>query len=297
MQSPQSEAKTSQWPVPPGSVRYIIPPWAIDRLIAHPLSRDLYPRAFGHYRVAHGHQMHRREHDDNLLIYCTDGAASLEVEGQQLDLTAGDLVLLPAGVAHRYASDPERPWSLHWVHYTGALAEEFRWHMGFEDGIFRRKIGHQPRLLVDFNGLLSVRQKGFRHNALLHASNRLRQLLSAVALWDESGSAGEGMDVETVHAYMQDHIAERLTLEQLAELVDLSPSHFATRYRKLTGVSPIQHFLHLKVERACQLLDSTPLSFGAISNQLGYEDSYYFSRLFKKLMGQSPRHYRYKNQH
>lgn len=136
MSPAQSAANTSQWPVPTGSVRYIIPPWAIERLVQHPLSCDLYPRAFGHYRLARGHQMHRREHDDNLLIYCTDGAAILEVESQSLQLTAGDLILLPAGVSHRYASDPKRPWSLHWVHYSGALAEQFRHHMGFGDGVF-----------------------------------------------------------------------------------------------------------------------------------------------------------------
>lgn len=289
--------KTSQWPVPPDSVRYVIPARAITRLAAHPLTCDLYPRAFGHYRHARGHHMHREHHNDHLLIYCTEGRAHLSVLDQPHTVAAGDLLLLPAGARHRYTSDPDLPWTLHWVHYAGPLADAFREHMGFKDGVYVRHLGRHPRLLVDFNGLLAVRQTGFRSEGLVHASNRLRQLLSAVSLYSDADNTRNALDLELIHNFMQDKLGERISLQQLAELAGLSPAHFATRYRKLTGVAPVQHFLHLKVEQACQLLDTTELSFIAISAELGYQDSYYFSRLFKKVMGQSPSSYRFKNRH
>jgi AraC family transcriptional regulator, arabinose operon regulatory protein len=293
----RSRPQTSQWPVPPDSVRYVIPTRVIGQLAEHPLTRDLYPLAFGHYRHALGHRMHREHHDDDLLIYCTEGQAHLNVCGQPFEVTAGDLLLLPAGVHHRYASNPVQPWTLYWVHYTGPLAGAFREHMGFCDRVYIKKLGRQPRLLVDFNGLLAARQTGFRAQDLVHASNRLRQLLTAVSLCNGEEHRYHGLDLDMIHSYMRDHLSERLMLKQLADLVDLSPAHFATRYRQLTGVAPIQHFLHLKVEQACQRLDSTDLPFFAISAELGYDDSYYFSRLFKKVMGQSPNAYRHKNSH
>lgn len=154
--------KTSQWPVPPDSIRYVIPDPVIRGLSRHPLTRDLYPLAFGHYRRAAGHHMHREHHNDDLLIHCTEGEAYLNVEDEPCLIRAGDLVLIPAGAAHRYTAAPENPWTIHWVHYAGPLAEHFREHMGFTDGIRVQHIGRQPRLLVDFNGLLSVRQTGFR---------------------------------------------------------------------------------------------------------------------------------------
>jgi AraC-like DNA-binding protein len=104
-------------------------------------------------------------------------------------------------------------------------------------------------------------------------------------------------DLDIIHNFMREHLDERITLNQLADLTGLSPAHFATRYRALTGVSPIQHFLHLKVEQACQLLDTTDHSFTQISSLLGYDDNYYFSRLFKKVMGQSPTDYRHTHRH
>ncbi|WP_413639353.1 AraC family transcriptional regulator [Marinobacter sp.] len=289
--------QTSQWPVPPDSVRYVVPEPIVRLLAKHPLTRELYPLAFGHYRRAAGHHMHREHHRDNLLIYCTEGQAFLNVAGEPLTVNAGDLLLLPAGASHRYTAAPDNPWTIHWVHYTGPLAEEFRNYMGIDGSNHVRHLGRQPRLLVDFNGLLSVRQTGFRARGLIHASNRLRQLLAAVPLnADETGLAQQA-ELETIHNYMREHLEERLTLQQLAELSGLSPAHFATRYRAQTGTSPIQHFLHLKVERACQLLDTTSQSFADISRQLGYDDAYYFSRLFKKVMGKSPSDYRHTARH
>ncbi|MGQ9425088.1 AraC family transcriptional regulator [Gilvimarinus sp. F26214L] len=292
-----NSARTSQWPLPPDSLRYVLPAQAVQRLAAHPLTRDLYPRAFGHYRRARNHEMQRDQHDDDLLIYCTEGRARLQVQGRTVEVGSGDLILLPAGTPHRYTSDRRDPWTLHWVHYSGPLARAFREHMGFRAGEFTRRLGHHPRLLVDFNGMLSVRQTGFRTQGLVHAANRLRQLLTAVSLCGSETGSREQVDLETIHDFMQDHLQDRLTLRQLADLAGLSPAHFATRYRQLTGEAPIQHFLHLKVEHACQLLDSTDEPFAAISEALGYDDSYYFSRLFKKVMGQGPRQYRYKNRH
>ncbi|MBS3805397.1 MAG: AraC family transcriptional regulator [Oleiphilaceae bacterium] len=289
--------KTSRWPVPPDSVRYVIPKPVIKALSKHPLTRDLYPLAFGHYRRAAGHHMYREHHNDHLLIYCTEGQAYLNIEDQPFVISAGDLVLLPAGAAHRYTAVPGNPWTIHWVHYTGPLADTFRFHMGFSDDVNILHLGRQARLLVDFNGFLSVQQTGFRAPGLVHVANRLRQLLAAVPLSSDQADPTQQPDLEIIHRFMRENLEQRITLTQLADLTGLSPAHFATRYRELTGVSPIQHFLHLKVEQACQMLDTSELPFTQISGILGYDDNYYFSRLFKKVMGQSPTDYRHTRRH
>lgn len=68
-------------------------------------------------------------------------------------------------------------------------------------------------------------------------ANRLRQLLAAVPL--SVGEAGQAQqpDLDIIHNFMREHLDERITLNQLADLTGLSPAHFATRYRALTGVS------------------------------------------------------------
>ena len=59
-----------------------------------------------------------------------------------------------------------------------------------------------------------------------------------------------------------------------------------------TSKSPIDFFIHLKMEEACRLLRLTTRRISDIANELGYKDQYYFSRLFKKKIGVSPRNYR-----
>lgn len=243
--------------------------------------------------------MQRSRHDNELLIYCTEGAAEVITGEQQISVEAGDLLYLPAGESHRYATLDNDPWTIHWVHYTGPLASYFRQYMGFDGKKRLQHLGRQPRLMVDFNGLLSVQDSGFREQPLIHASNRLRQLLTAIPLSGvQSKSPVErGLKLDQLHAMMQSHLHQRLDLDQLAAASGLSRYHFIARYRQLTGETPIQHYLKMKVERACHMLDTSGASLAEIAEQLGYDDSFYFSRLFKKIMGVSPSNYRRANRY
>lgn len=78
----------------------------------------------------------------------------------------------------------------------------------------------------------------------------------------------------------------------MAAQFKLSRFLFAKTYRALTGRAPIQDFIQLKMAHACRLLDEGAASIGQVAQQLGYEDMYYFSRLFRQVVGMAPSHYR-----
>jgi len=82
------------------------------------------------------------------------------------------------------------------------------------------------------------------------------------------------------------------SLEELADRVSLSPSHLLARFRKQFGCTPLGLQTRLRVESAQQLLRDTNLQVRAVAQHVGYDDPYYFSRLFKARVGQSPRAYR-----
>lgn len=285
-------SKPSSWPLPPDSARYVVPRSLVDLLRQHPLSRDLYPLGIGHYVQALGHAMERETHDDYLMIYCTEGRGSLTVGPRQGFLKAGQLLLLPRGLAHAYCADDADPWTIYWVHFEGPGAADFFRNLPVDPDYPVVSVGQNAKLVADFDTLLQVRQSGYQLRPYLHAANQLRQILSYLALLRGDGGRRGGFDLERVHSYMQAHIHEPLSLDHLAEQLSLSKYHFAKRYKEATGTSAINHFINLKIERACQLLDIGHQSVSEISYALGYDDAYYFSRIFKKVMGLSPTEYR-----
>ncbi|WP_207063583.1 AraC family transcriptional regulator [Motiliproteus sp. SC1-56] len=285
-------SRPSSWPLPADSARYVVPRALVDQLRRHPLSRELYPLGIGHYVAARGHAMERENHDDYLLIYCTEGRGELIVGPRRGHLEAGQLVLLPQGLAHRYRADDSQPWSIYWVHFEGEAAAAFVRHLSLDPAYPVIDLGQNAKLIADFENLLQVRQSGYQLKPFLHAANQLRQILSYLALLRSRDSTRAGLDLERVHSYMQAHIHQSLELDTLARQVNLSKYHFAKRYKELTGTSAINHFINLKIEHACQLLDLGHQSVSEISYALGYDDAYYFSRIFKKVMGLSPTAYR-----
>lgn len=203
----------------------------------------------------------------------------------------GTLVLLPAGVAHHYRADADQPWSLYWVHFAGGAAGDFLAPLLAGQGAAACQVG--LGLVPAFQTLLALTKEGFLLPPLLHAANTLRALLTHAALLAPRHQSRRGrFDVWAVQAYMQAHLDEPLTLDQLAEAFGFERFHFAKTYRRLTGRAPLTHFLHLKMERAARLLDGGELRVSEIAGVLGYEDAHYFSRQFRRLMGVAPSEYR-----
>lgn len=285
----------SQWPLPENGARFLTPAFMRRKLARHPLTRECYPTAMGFYPSADKHRMQRQRHDDNLLIYCVDGRGSASTDEWQGEIGAGDVLLLPQGKTHRYEAHGDQPWSIYWVHYQGISTAVFNQYLGDREGTPPvLPVGLSPQLIAHFRGLLAAQRTGYSNRAFINAANQLRHLLTHIALDLRQANANrhDKLDLESVQNLMLEHIGQPLTLDTLATAANLSRYHFSKKYKALTGYSPIKHFLNMKMEHACHLLDSTPLSIKGVASALGYEDPLYFSRQFSKTVGLSPRAYR-----
>ncbi len=99
-------------------------------------------------------------------------------------------------------------------------------------------------------------------------------------------------NVERSLAYMREHLNQPLQVATLAALANVSPSHFYALFKQLTGLSPMDYFTRLRMRHACRLLDSTPASVKEVAAALGYDDPFYFSRVFKTVNQVPPSQYR-----
>lgn len=92
--------------------------------------------------------------------------------------------------------------------------------------------------------------------------------------------------------FMKEHLDQPLQASVLAERAHVSLSHYFALFKRRTGATPIGYFIHLRIRRACELLQTTALTVKEVAAALGYEDPFYFSRVFKATVGQAPTEYR-----
>ena len=92
--------------------------------------------------------------------------------------------------------------------------------------------------------------------------------------------------------YIEEHLAEDLSLSTLSEVVHLSPYHFARIFKESVGVSPHQYVIQRRVERAKLLLATTTWSLTTIAHMVGFAHESHLALHFKRLTGLTPKHYR-----
>lgn len=92
--------------------------------------------------------------------------------------------------------------------------------------------------------------------------------------------------------YIQEHYREHITLDTLASVAGRNPQYISAVFSKTCGMSITQYITGLRMEEAKRLLRATGMAVGEIAAGVGYQDAKYFSRIFQRLTGQSPREYR-----
>ncbi|MCC9088338.1 MULTISPECIES: response regulator [Bacillus] len=99
-------------------------------------------------------------------------------------------------------------------------------------------------------------------------------------------------DIERAKRYIKTHFCEHITLEQTAAYVDLSPTYFTKRFKDETGLTFKEYVTTCRLDKIKKLLKDSSLSLKEITYQAGYTDPNYVSRVFKKMVGCSPKEYR-----
>jgi AraC-like DNA-binding protein len=283
---------TSSWPLPHDGIRFVSPVFISAQLAASPLSRTLYPLAVGYYPNALGHHMQRQTQESYLMIYCVAGKGTLTTDNKHHSISAGDCFCLSKDSPHSYQADSKDPWTIYWLHFEGEAAKAFYESVHWFNPILH--IGIQARVVRVFDALSALRHSGYQLDEFIQGSHQLQALISYLALLSrgQDRQSGKALDWEHLRANMQEHVHGSLNLDSLAAEAQMSKYHFSKKFKKMTGHSPIQYFINMKMQRACYLLDSTRRSVKQVGTEMGYEDPYYFSRLFKKVIGLSPQQYR-----
>lgn len=259
-----------------------------------PVTRSINLLISGYFENVHHGRMGRDDPMDNLMIWVQSGRGYVETEGQRHDVVAGDLILLPAHRAFAHGQVGDAPYRLLWAHFTGDAAAWFMDNLRRDAGPVTH-LGLDPRLRALFMDLvmdhaIHARRSTPRHQGLFFAI-----LCSMIDLLDRQppeGASGLSFDPLGLQHWIHQRLDQPLSLQQLADHVDLSPNHFARLFKSHFNMTPMRYVTEQRMQRAGVLLKETMMTVKAIAAAVGYDDPYYFSRAFKHVMGQPPARWR-----
>jgi AraC-like DNA-binding protein len=107
-----------------------------------------------------------------------------------------------------------------------------------------------------------------------------------------SGEPAVSSTILAVRTYLEEHFSEEIALEDLAQIAHLSIPHLSAKFREAYGEAPIQCCIRLRLEHARELLADPDLRVGDVARLVGYDNPFYFSRLFAKHFGAPPTRFR-----
>jgi AraC family transcriptional regulator of arabinose operon len=273
--------------------RYIIiPTESFSDYAEHPLVRTLYPTDVGFFPKAVAHYKERDEGADQyILIYCIEGKGTINVNGRTYHIKRAEAFCIPRGNKHRYYADSEDPWSILWIHFKG---ENTRYYPLDECRTVQINSNYsENRMTGFFNLMFRVLERNYTMGNFIYLSQVLSLLLAEVYFRERADeTSDQNRQVTMVIRFMYNNLTRQLTLEEISEEVKLSRSYLNSIFKEQTGRSPVDFFIHVKMQEACKLLESTNMYIYEVSVSLGYTDPYYFSRIFKKVVGVSPKEYK-----
>jgi AraC-like DNA-binding protein/mannose-6-phosphate isomerase-like protein (cupin superfamily) len=109
---------------------------------------------------------------------------------------------------------------------------------------------------------------------------------------DVSGSKHDVERFKIVFEHIQKNFAQRLTVEDLAEKINISKYYFIRMFKRITGRTPLDYLNHYRMQQAAKMLETDKFKIIDIAYEVGINDDSYFTKLFNKYFGCNPSHYR-----
>jgi len=253
--------------------------------------------------------MHSHGFDE--LVIILKGTAKHVINEQEFPVRAGDVFVIAQNHKHQYQQmhglalanilfDPEALGIAQWdiralpgFHALFSLEPAFRAQHNFKSRLqlSENQLNQINEVARDLTRETEQRNPGYR----VMAKGLFMQLVVALSRAYSAEPTEESLDLLRIGdaiAHIETHYTEKVTLEELAEKSHLSKRHFLRIFHDCIGRSPIDHLMHVRTQKAAELLRHTDRTITDIAFDCGFSDGNYFTRCFRKTTGETPRQYR-----
>ncbi|MCU7548828.1 AraC family transcriptional regulator [Chitinophagaceae bacterium LB-8] len=246
-----------------------------------------FPKALYHYRER------KNGCEDYILLYSLGGKGYIENAEEKFELAPNQFIIIPPHQYHRFQADINDPWTIYWVHFSSNKLNELNKEFNVEQYYKPTDIFYDEKIIDVWFEMYSSLASEYSTTTIGYANFCLYRFLSFFFFPNNKFNILEQeCPLDQSIEYMKANIDKRLTADIIANQFQYSSSHYTAIFKKKTGSSPIDYFINMKIHFACQLLSQSELKIREIAEKVGYDDPYYFSRLFKQIMNKSPKEYR-----
>ncbi|MCL2410203.1 MAG: AraC family transcriptional regulator [Treponema sp.] len=223
------------------------------------------------------------------IVYVTDGEGTFICDGSTYQVKTGCVMILLPGLKHSYKPLTETGWKEYWVGFKGdyflRLLEEDRLsveHIFFETGL-------HDSIISSFNQIFHEVQNQ-RPLYQLKTCALIMYIIAEVLTRERREEQPNYYEkiVAKAKYMMESNAYNDINLSGISEQLGISTSRLNEIFKTYTSMTPYQYYIHTRVHKAEKLLEQEDISVKEAAYRMGFEDQYYFSRLFKNKTGVSP---------
>ena len=253
-------------------------------------------------------------HEFTEIAIILEGKANYETDFSTFPIKAGDVLVMPSGGIHRFSQEIgiKQFNILFQFEKLSIPSGNITKHPGFS-ALFRlnpeycRKMRYYPHFSIKdtkdldkINFILSLAledQENKRIGYPLSVYGCFLQLIP-ILLENYQKTTPKNLNprrperLADVLDFMQHNFRKGLTTEQLADIAKMAPASFVRHFKAATGNTPLEYLIKMRLEETQIALLDKNLTIAEAAQQAGFEDSNYFSRLFKNKYSMSPKEYR-----
>jgi len=251
----------------------------------------------GHEACAPGHSYGPTVRSHYLIHFIVKGCGIFEANGKRHALGPGEGFLILPGQLTFYQADHQDPWEYSWVGYMGPDAPQLTAHaqLSAAHPLFRLDQPEEAHAILQAiqQDTASFPRSGLSQQSAIGGLMRLMARIGENRL-TSTGQAPlpAASYFEKACWFFQGRLDRQVTVEEAASFVGLSRSQLFRVFKTTINHSPKEYLTSLKVERACELLQSDQLSIEGVCSAIGFQSPAYFATLFHAHTGMTPSRYR-----
>ncbi len=228
------------------------------------------------------------------IYYLIYGKRRYVVDNSIYDIEAGDIILIPPMVMHKTQRAPgvdedHERFLFNVAEIPDILKPVFEKNFYRPNGEYKQKI----KELIDE----SVNEKGTdEKNTFLHTLN-LHKILLILSKMPKGKSVRHKLSerdkiIQTAAGYIKENCHKSLTLKEISNDFGFTPEYFSSIFKKAIGLGFVDYLNNMRVAMSFEFLVNTDMPISEISEKCGFNDSNYFTIVFRKVTGKSPTKYR-----